>query len=88
MGSDFTYDDMGSRNVDEDEHELLREETVQGYKCWVVESIPKIKGEIYSHKISWIRQDCLIAMKVEYYDKLDKLHRTLELSDIEKADGF
>ncbi len=88
MGSDFTYDDMGSRNVDEDEHKLLKEETVDGQKCWVIESTPKTKDEIYSRKIAWIRQDCLIALEVEYYDKMDKLHRKLELSNIEQVDGF
>lgn len=88
MGTDFTYDDMGSRNVDEDEHKLLREETVEGYKCWIVESTSKDSRDIYSKKISWIRQDCLIAMKVEYYDKLGKLHRELKMSSIEKEDDF
>lgn len=88
MGSDFTYDDMGSRSVDEDEHKLLREDAIEGHKCWVIESTPKTKGEIYSRKVSWIRQDCLIALKVEYYDKLGKLHRSLALSAIEKVDGF
>jgi hypothetical protein len=88
MGTDFTYDDMGSRNVDEDDHKLLREETLGGQKCWVVESVSKDDRDIYSKKISWIRQDCLIASKVEYYDKLGKLHRELKLSNIEKVDGF
>ncbi len=88
MGTDFTYDDMGSRNIDEDEHKLLREETVDGYKCWVLESTSKDSRDIFSKKISWIRQDCLVAVKVEYYDKLGKLHRTLVLSDINQVDGF
>ncbi|PIF05667.1 MAG: outer membrane lipoprotein-sorting protein [Draconibacterium sp.] len=88
MGTDFTYDDMGSRNVDEDEHQLLREETVDGHKCWVVESTSKDDRDIYSKKISWIRQDCYIAVKVEYYDKQAKLHRELILSEIGKVDGF
>ncbi len=88
MGSDFTYDDMGSRNVDEDTHTLIKETTVDGYKCWVIESEPKDKRDIYSKKISTIRQDCLIAVSVEYYDKLGKLQRVLKLSDIAKVDGF
>jgi hypothetical protein len=88
MGTDFTYDDMGSRNVNEDDHKLLREETVEGHKCWVVESTSKDNRDIYSKKISWIRRDCLIAMKVEYYDRTGKLHRELKMSGIEKADGF
>lgn len=88
MGSDFTYDDMGSRHVDEDTHKLLGEESIGGHKCWQLESVPKDKREIYSKKIAWIRQDCLIAVKVEYYDKMGKLHRRLDLSDIAQIQGF
>ena len=88
MGTDFTYDDMGSRNIEEDDHKLLKEETVDGQKCWIIESTSKDSRDIFSKKISWIHQDNYIALKVEYYDKLGKLHRELVLSDIEKADGF
>ncbi|MCR5363895.1 MAG: outer membrane lipoprotein-sorting protein [Bacteroidales bacterium] len=88
MGTDFTYDDMGSRNVDEDSHTLLREEDKNGHKCWVVESVPVDKHEIYSRKVSWIRQDCLTAAYVEYYDKLNKLHRVLTISDVRKVQDY
>lgn len=88
MGTDFTYDDMGSRNVDEDDHKLLRQEDVNEHKCWVVESTSKDSRDIYSKKISWIRQDCLIIVKAEYYDKLGKLHRKLVLSNIEQVQGI
>ena len=88
MGSDFTYDDMGSRSVDEDTHELLGEEIIDGYKCWKLESVPKDKRDIFSKKIALIRQDCLIPARVEYYDKLGRLHRRLEMSDIARVDGF
>ncbi|EKY01424.1 hypothetical protein HMPREF9151_01036 [Hoylesella saccharolytica F0055] len=88
MGSDFTYDDMSSRNVDEETHTLLREEMIGGQKCWVVQSVPNDKHEIYSKRITWIRQDCAMAVKAEYYDKLDKLHRSLTVSNISKVQGF
>jgi len=88
MGTDFTYDDMGSRNVDEDTHTLLQEETVDGQLCWVIESVPKDSRDIYSKKISWIRQDCMIAVKVDYYDRANNLHRQLILSEIRQVSGF
>ncbi len=88
MGSDFTYNDMSSRNVDEEEHTLLREETVAEHKCWVVESKPKDKEELYSRRITWIRQDCLLPVKAEYYDKLNKLHRRLSVSQVKQVDGY
>lgn len=88
MGSDFTYDDMGSRNVDEDEHKLLGNETIAGNVCWKLESTPKDPRDLFSKKITWIRQDCLVPIKVEYYDRMGKLHRQLTLSDIQRVNGF
>jgi len=88
MGTDFTYDDMGGRSVDDDTHKLLREEEKDGHKCWVVESVPVDSHEIYSKKLSWIRQDCDTAIYVEFYDKLNKLHRVMTVQDIQKVDGF
>ena len=88
MGSDFTYNDMTPRNVDEEEHTLLREETLDGNRCWVVASTPKDKDEIYTKRLVWVRQDCLMVVKAEYYDKLDKLHRLLTISDIVKIQGY
>ena len=88
MGTDFTYDDMGGRNVDEDKHTLLREETRDGHKCWVVESVPVDAHEIYSRKLTWIRQDCDCGVYVEYYDKLNKLHRVLTVQDLQKVEGY
>ncbi|MCI7311059.1 MAG: outer membrane lipoprotein-sorting protein, partial [Prevotella sp.] len=88
MGSDFTYDDMSTRSVDEETHSLLYEEVVGEHKCWVVQSVPKDQGEIYSKRITWIRQDCLMAIKADYYDKLNRLHRHLTISNIDKVQGF
>lgn len=88
MGTDFTYDDMGGRGVDEDKHTLLREEQRDGHKCWVVESVPVDSREIYSRKVSWIRQDCATAVYVEFYDKLNKLHRVMTVQELRQVDGF
>ncbi len=89
MGSDFTYDDMGKRNVDEDSHKLLAKENSKDDKpCWKIESISKDKRDVYAKKISWIRKDCLIPIRVEYYDKRGKLQRVLTMSHIKKIDGF
>lgn len=88
MGSDFTYNDMSARSVDEETHKFLAEEVVDGHKCWKIQSSPKDKDEIYAYRITWIRQDCLMVVKAEYYDKLNKLHRKLSISNIEKMQGL
>jgi hypothetical protein len=88
MGSDFTYDDMGGRNVDEDKHLLKGEEQMEGKDCWVVESVPCTDNPTYSKKVSWIRQDALIPVKVEFYDRMGTLHKTLIASQISKEGDY
>lgn len=88
MGTDFTYDDMSKRNVDESTHKLLREEKFEGNDTWVIESIPKDPDEIYSKKITWIRKDCAVAVKAEYYDRHEKLHRVMKSSDIKQIANY
>ena len=88
MGSDFTYDDMGNRDVDSDNHKLLREESVNGQPCWVIESTPKESDGLYSKNVSWIRKDNYMAVKVEYYDMQGALLKLLEVNQIKKVDGF
>lgn len=88
MGTDFTYDDMGDRKVEEDEHSLVGEETLDGRACWVVQSVPREEGEMYSRRVSWIRKDIPIPLKVDYYDRQGELQKTLENSDIHEIDGI
>jgi hypothetical protein len=88
MGTDFTYDDMGDRSVDEDNHKLLRKEEKDGQKFWVVESRPKDRDYMYSKTVKWIRQDSLIPVKVEFYDRQENLLKILTVIDIKKQDGF
>lgn len=89
MGSDFTYDDIGDRNVDEDNHKLLREEKVDGMDCYVVESVPKNPAdEVFSKKIMWIRKDNYVTIKGDYYDKMGNLQRQFTASDVSQIDGF
>ncbi|TYB30802.1 MAG: outer membrane lipoprotein-sorting protein [Candidatus Mcinerneyibacterium aminivorans] len=91
VGSDFTYDDMDSRDVEEDEHKLLKDDKYNGYECWVVESIPKkIQNSQYSKRISWITKKHLVPVKVEMYDKKkNELLKVLKVKkEIKKIDGI
>ncbi len=70
MGSDFTYDDLKSRNIDDFEYELLREEDLGNYETYVIEALPKNpEEEQYKKTISWITKEHYIPVKLEMYDK-------------------
>ncbi|MFW5712353.1 MAG: outer membrane lipoprotein-sorting protein [Spirochaetota bacterium] len=89
MGTDFTYDDMQSRDVDEDSHTILREEQQADRDCYVVESVPKNPGDSqYSKRVQWVAKDIWIPVKVDFYDKSGDLLKTLIVERIEKVQGF
>lgn len=89
MGTDFTYDDMGDRQVEEDEHTLLREEKCGQYQCWIVQSVPiDSKESMYGKTVSHIRQDNDVVVFVEFYDRQGKLLKTLTNRDIKQIDGI
>ena len=86
MGTDFTYDDMGKRDVDDDSHKLIGEEILEGNDCWIIESFPK-KESGYLKKKVWVRKDIYIAVKIEYFNKTG-LMKTLICSEISKINNI
>lgn len=89
MGTDATYDDMSSREVEEDNHEMVNEnEEKNGYSCWVVKSTPKDeKSSQYMYRINWIDKNTNYPVYSEMYDKKGKLLKTLTLEKLEKKTG-
>lgn len=88
MGSDFTYDDLGDRHPEEDNHTLLREEKLGNYDCFVVESTSKQPGYMYSKTITWVNKDNFIGLKREFYDEAKMPLKTLYIYKFEKINGF
>ncbi len=88
MGSDFTYDDLGDRKLDDDTHNLIGEETIDGVEYYVVESIPKDEDYMYSKTKTWIRKDNFIGLKKEFYDEDAELLKVLKIKEFKKISGF
>lgn len=88
MGTDFTYEDMGSRDLDKDTHTIKGEEDINGSPCWIIESVPKQKGEAYSRRTIWVRKDNFVIAKIDFYDRQEKLLKQLSVSDIRQINGI
>ena len=74
MGSDMSYEDMSSRQLDEFQFTLIGQEGYDSIPCHLLESIPKdhIRTE-YSMHITWVDSKLLIPLKEKSFDKSGKL---------------
>lgn len=89
MGTDATYDDMSGREVDQDTHETTGEEKVGDKDCWVVKSVPKDPADSqYSYRIACIDKASWVPVKVQMFDKKDKLIKVLVVEKLENVEGY
>ncbi len=88
MGSDFTYDDLGDRKLDADDHALLREEKMNGKDCYVIESISKDEEYMYTKTITWIDKSNFIGVKKEFYDEDEDLLKVLTIKEYQEISGL
>lgn len=89
MGTDFTYDDMETRDVERDSHELIKEESVGEDECYVVKATSiDPEDSQYSYRISWIRKDNFVPVKMEMYDKSGDLVKVMQVLDLQQISGY
>ncbi|GMM86526.1 outer membrane lipoprotein-sorting protein [Pseudoalteromonas sp. MTN2-4] len=81
MGSEFSYEDLSSFEVEKSDYKLLRQEACGELTCYVVESYPKDKYSGYQKRISWIDSKHYRVHKTNFFDKRGSLLKTLELTD-------
>jgi len=85
VGSDFLYEDVSGRNLVEDTHQLI--ETTDKY--YVVKNTPKKPDTVeFAYFNVSIDRTTFIPMKMEFYDKNNRLYRVIESQKIETIEGF
>ena len=85
VGSDFLYEDVSGRNLNEDTHQLI--ETTDKY--YVVKNVPKEPDTVeFSYYNVWIDRRNFVPMKMEFYDKNGKLYRVIESQKVQTIQGF
>ncbi len=90
MGSDFTNDDLvrESSVVNDYNHSLIGEETMNGYKCYKIKMTPKPEaGVVWGKIIVWISKDRYLQTKADYYSEDGKKVKTFTGSMERKMGG-
>ena len=85
VGSDFLYEDVSGRSLEEDTHELI--ETTG--TLFVVRNTPKQPDSVeFRYFDVSIDRKTFVPMKMEFYDKEGKLYRTIESTKVETIQDF
>ncbi|RMH70394.1 MAG: outer membrane lipoprotein-sorting protein [Gemmatimonadetes bacterium] len=82
-GSDFNYEDLEIRDIDDNTYTLVGQKQIADRNCFQIEVIPKPEVKsAYSKQICWIDSERLVMLKCEFYDHDNHHFKTLTASDV------
>ena len=87
VGSDFTYEDISGRNLEDDTHAVVKDEKIGTRDCTIVKSTPKAAEMEYSYKLSWIDKATFLPIKEEYYDKKNEFYKVFSADELREVKG-
>jgi hypothetical protein len=88
FGTDFSFEDLEERDVDQYEYTLESVDSIDGVRYWKIQSTPrKTRSSQYTRSLMWIRQDNHAWARIENYQQ-DQLVRRLNYSDIQNVQGI
>jgi hypothetical protein len=79
IGTEITFDDFRWRKPWEESHRIIGEDTIQGKKCFVVESRHCLKSSYYLCKrVTWIESQDFLDLHEEQYDRDGQLWKVID----------
>ena len=91
MGSDFSYADMTSRDLEDYDFKLLKETEVNDVITWLIESVPRSKEIIdeigYTKSILFVRQDNYVVIRAVHFVKEGKKLKYFDIKKLELIDN-
>src|SRR5262245_31894705 len=88
FGTDFSFEDLEERDVNQYDYALLGDDDVEGAACWKIQSTPReSKSSQYTRSIVWIRKDNYALARIENYAK-EQVVRRLAYSEIQNVQGI
>ncbi len=88
FGTDFSFEDLEERDVNQYNYRLLGEQNIDGVSCWHIESTPtEKKTSQYTKSHVWVRKDTYVLAQVESFIRTDVVRR-LKYSDFAQIQGI
>lgn len=77
LGSDFSFEDLTDRGVEEDTHTLLRIESLEGVAHAVVDSLPVAADSPYGRRRHWVDLESWTPRRVQLFDAAGEKRKTM-----------
>lgn len=88
VGSDFAYEDVSGRNIEDDAHVVEREEKLGASDCFVVKSTPKANDADFGFKLTWVDKTSFLPLKEEQYDRKGAQYKLFSADETKDVKGF
>jgi outer membrane lipoprotein-sorting protein len=80
MGSEFSYEDMASQEVEKFTYRWLRDDVLEGVDSFVIERYPVDSNNSgYRRQVVWIDKEEYRIQKIDFFDRKDSLLKTLTI---------
>lgn len=83
VGSEFAYEDLATQDADNYINRYVGDEPVDDVPCFVVERLPRFDNSGYRRQMVYVDEDELRYQKIEFYDRENRLLKTLRLESYE-----
>jgi outer membrane lipoprotein-sorting protein len=87
MGSEFAYEDIASQELDKYTYKYIKDETLNGIDCFVIERYPTYENSGYTRQQVWINKQEYRPEQIVFYDRKNALLKTLTYSDYKQYLG-
>jgi outer membrane lipoprotein-sorting protein len=85
MGSEFSYEDIASQEIEKYTYKWLRDELYDGRQCFVSERYPvDRKNSGYTRQLIWLDKAEYRPFKIEYFDRKNALLKTLTVKNYQQ----
>ncbi|MEJ2130419.1 MAG: outer membrane lipoprotein-sorting protein [Gammaproteobacteria bacterium] len=81
VGSEFSYEDLLSDEVEKFDYRWLRDEPCGELLCFVLERRPRYEDSGYARQVLWVDQGEYRTMRIDFFDLEERHLKTLTFED-------
>src|SRR6478736_1010266 len=78
FGTDFSFEDLEERDVNQYDYTLVGDEAIGGASCWKIRAIPKpARSSQYTRSLVWVRKDNYAFARIENFIRDQAVRRLI-----------